>query len=73
MLAGGHDASVLATSEIYALRVDIDLDGMDDEWELKFAFNPADRVDAALDADMDGLKNSGKIHSSLMKGLLSRS
>jgi hypothetical protein len=57
LLAAGFNASVLATSEIYALMFDMDQDGTDDAWELKFGLNPADRTDAIQDADGDGFTN----------------
>ncbi len=57
LLAAGWNAQALSTSEIYADKVDRDLDGMDDGWEVKYGFNPADRTDAIQDADGDGHTN----------------
>ena len=37
--------------------LDADADGLPDEWEKKYAFNPADPADAAADADGDGFTN----------------
>lgn len=37
--------------------VDIDLDGMDDNWELSFGLDPTNPNDAQLDLDNDGLNN----------------
>ena len=39
---------------------DTDLDGMPDEWETTFGFDPSDDADAASDADGDGLANLGE-------------
>lgn len=36
---------------------DIDGDGLPDEWELTYGFNPYDATDAALDTDTDGFSN----------------
>ncbi len=36
---------------------DSDGDGLPDSWELRYALNPSDPADAALDADGDGLTN----------------
>lgn len=36
---------------------DSDEDGMPDEWEWQYGFNPSDPLDAALDADGDGQTN----------------
>ncbi len=36
---------------------DSDSDGMPDAWEILHGFNPASHLDAALDADLDGLSN----------------
>ncbi|MBW2541414.1 MAG: peptidase M4 family protein, partial [Deltaproteobacteria bacterium] len=37
--------------------VDLDNDGMDDDWELYYGLDPTDPSDAALDGDADGLLN----------------
>lgn len=37
--------------------MDSDGDGMDDEWEVLYGFNPLDPTDAALDSDGDGISN----------------
>ncbi len=39
------------------VNVDSDCDGMPDEWERKYGFNPQDPSDAALDSDEDGFTN----------------
>ena len=39
---------------------DTDLDGMPDEWETTFGFDPSDDADAVGDADGDGLSNLGE-------------
>ena len=39
------------------LNADSDGDGMPDDWERKFGFNPQDPADAALDSDGDGFSN----------------
>ena len=39
---------------------DTDADGMPDEWETTFGFNPNDETDATADADGDGLANLGE-------------
>jgi hypothetical protein len=57
LLAGGFEGSVLDSSEIAALGVDSDVDGMDDDWELRHDFSPAERTDAVQDADQDGHTN----------------
>ncbi|MEA3559747.1 MAG: PKD domain-containing protein, partial [Candidatus Thermoplasmatota archaeon] len=36
---------------------DQDKDGIDDDWELRFGFDPNDPLDAVLDADNDGMTN----------------
>ncbi len=57
LLSGGWEGATLSSSEICALTVDADHDGMDDDWELAHGFNPADRSDAIQDADGDGHTN----------------
>jgi hypothetical protein len=57
LLAGGFDAVLLNSSELVALNVDADKDGMEDNWELAHGFSPAERGDAILDADADGSSN----------------
>ena len=37
--------------------LDADGDGLPDEWEKKFSFDPSDAADASLDADNDGFTN----------------
>jgi len=39
------------------IEVDSDHDGLPNEWELQYGFNPNDGKDAALDADGDGFTN----------------
>ena len=43
--------------ELVKIEVDTDRDGMPNEWELQYGFNPNDAKDAALDADSDGFTN----------------
>jgi hypothetical protein len=38
-------------------RPDHDLDGMPDEWEMLYAFDPTNQVDGVLDDDEDGVSN----------------
>lgn len=38
--------------------LDTDGDGMPDEWEIMYGFNPDDPLDASLDSDNDGISNS---------------
>ncbi len=57
LIAAGQNSSILATSEIYAPLVDMDHDGMDDNWELNNGLNPLNPNDAILDPDGDGLSN----------------
>lgn len=47
----------LENSPAYSAHRDTDEDGMPDNWETLYAFNPALATDAALDADGDGLSN----------------
>jgi len=37
--------------------IDVDLDGMDDSWELSFSLDPSDPTDGEGDLDVDGLTN----------------
>jgi hypothetical protein len=62
LLTGGYDfvgamSSDSRSTEIYAIRVDQDQDGMDDAWELANGFDPTRREDAIEDADGDGFTN----------------
>jgi uncharacterized repeat protein (TIGR01451 family) len=57
LIAAGWNGYALNTSEIYAVLLDMDQDGMEDSWELKYGFSPSDRSDAIQDADGDGLTN----------------
>jgi len=43
--------------ELVKIEVDSDHDGLPNEWELQYGFNPNDAKDAALDADRDGFTN----------------
>ncbi len=62
LLAGGYDligmmSGDMNTTELYAIRLDMDQDGMDDAWELANGFDPVNRADAIEDADGDGHTN----------------
>jgi hypothetical protein len=62
LLTGGYDFDGITSSdsrstEIYAIRMDRDQDGMDDAWELANGFDPTRREDAIEDADGDGFTN----------------
>lgn len=63
-LSAAQNAAVLAPGQAVVvivdddpLPVDNDGDGMPDDWERLYGFNPNDPADAALDADHDGLTN----------------
>ncbi len=43
--------------ELVKIEVDTDRDGMPNEWELQYGFNPNDGKDAAADVDGDGFTN----------------
>ena len=47
----------LRIDNIRIMQVDVDVDGMRDDWELANGLDPADPSDAALDPDADGLTN----------------
>jgi hypothetical protein len=62
LLSGGSDLNGTLSgdersTELYALRLDMDQDGMDDAWELANGFDPSNRADAIQDADGDGFTN----------------
>lgn len=62
LLTGGNDYEGIMSSdrrstELYAIRLDQDQDGMDDAWELANQFDPSRRADAVEDADEDGHTN----------------
>lgn len=57
LIAGGFGGVLLGSSELIAINLDADQDGMEDNWELAHGFSPTDRGDAILDADADGLSN----------------
>lgn len=62
LLTGGHDlegtlSGDMRSTELYAIRLDLDLDGMEDAWEVANGFDPARREDAIEDADGDGHTN----------------
>ena len=57
LLAGGFDAGLLRWSEILVIVLDLDHDGMADEWALAHGFDPGNRDDAVQDADGDGHTN----------------
>ncbi len=44
-------------SDVYIFNREVDADGMADDWETQFGFNPADATDAAQDKDGDGRTN----------------
>jgi hypothetical protein len=45
--------------------IDTDDDGMPDDWELEYGFNPNDPSDAVADLDHDGLSNLGEYNNEL--------
>lgn len=47
---------------------DSDDDGMTDDWEKRFAFDPRDPADAAADTDGDGLSNFQEFHGATDPG-----
>jgi len=47
----------LRIDNIQFTRIDNDIDGMRDEWELEFGLDPTDPSDAILDSDYDGIIN----------------
>lgn len=49
--------NLISISAPLAVLSDADRDGMADEWESQFGFNPADASDALLDSDGDGVLN----------------
>jgi hypothetical protein len=49
--------SVLSSNAVITVLADTDGDGMPDEWELFYNFDPADPADAAQDRDNDGVSN----------------
>ena len=62
LLTGGNDligtmSGDRRSTELYALRLDFDQDGMDDAWELANQLEPSNRNDAVADADDDGHTN----------------
>jgi hypothetical protein len=61
MLIGGHlnndGSGDMRSTAFYAFRLDSDLDGIDDEWELANGMDPTRREDAVEDADEDGHSN----------------
>ncbi len=61
LLMGGYinndGSGDMRSTEFYAFRLDSDLDGMEDEWELANGFDPTRREDAVEDADGDGHTN----------------
>lgn len=56
------DSNGATTSEAAAVLVgeDHDGDGMEDNWEFAYGFNPYDPTDAARDSDLDSLSNLGE-------------
>lgn len=62
LLTGGGDldgimGGDMRSTELYALRLDSDRDGMEDLWEIAHGFDPARREDAVEDADGEGHTN----------------
>jgi Bacterial TSP3 repeat len=62
LLVGGYDlngtlSGDMRSTEVYAIRLDMDQDGMDDAWEVANGFDPSNRADAIEDADGDGFTN----------------
>jgi len=61
MLIGGYlnndGSGDMRSTAFYAFRLDSDLDGIDDEWELANGMDPTRREDAVEDADEDGHSN----------------
>lgn len=61
LLMGGYinndGGSDMRSTEFYGFRLDSDLDGMADEWELANGLDPSRREDAIEDADSDGHTN----------------
>lgn len=61
LLIGGYinndGSGDMRSTEFYAFRLDSDLDGMDDEWELANGLDPTRREDAVEDPDGDGHTN----------------
>ena len=51
------DQLTVSTNVPSGLILDVDDDGMQDDWELAYGLNPYDPSDAALDTDGDGLSN----------------
>ena len=49
--------AIVKGAPIGAPPVDTDKDGMPDDWEKNYGFNPGDASDAAKDADSDGVTN----------------
>jgi uncharacterized repeat protein (TIGR01451 family) len=62
LLTGGYDlegtlSGDMRSTELYAIRLDRDHDGMDDAWEVAQGFDPSNQADAIDDADADGHTN----------------
>jgi hypothetical protein len=61
MLIGGYingeGGGDMRSTAFYSFRLDSDLDGIDDEWELANGMDPTRREDAVEDADDDGHSN----------------
>lgn len=62
LITGGYDfdgimSSDRTSTELYAIRLDMDQDGMDDDWELANDLDPARRADSVEDDDGDGHTN----------------
>jgi uncharacterized repeat protein (TIGR01451 family) len=62
LLTGGYDligtlSGDMTTTELYAVRLDLDHDGMEDAWELAHGLDPTNPADATEDADGDGHTN----------------
>lgn len=58
------DAGAVENGALAFLNVsDLDGDGMGDEWEASYGFDPLDPSDGELDADGDGLENAGEFEA----------
>ncbi|HAR63164.1 MAG TPA: hypothetical protein DF296_02940 [Candidatus Margulisbacteria bacterium] len=56
----------------YLLTNDTDHDGVPNDWELSYGFNPLDPIDATKDYDYDGLNNISEFNASTNPGINNR-